>query len=123
YVGAASGTDTVTASTSNPAGTITSNNVTVTWYQNISANGGQAFTGTEPAAVSGTVATFTDPDPNASASANEYSASIDWGDGTTATAGTISGPTGGQFTVTGGHTYADEGSYQITVTITDTDNS
>jgi alpha-tubulin suppressor-like RCC1 family protein len=89
--------------------------------QAISVQGGQTYTGTEPAAVSGTVATFTDPDPAAGAA--EYAASIDWGDGTPATTGIISGPTGGPFTVTGSHTYGDEGSYPIKVTITDTDNT
>jgi hypothetical protein len=69
--------------------------------------------------VSGTVATFTDPDTSATAS--EYTATINWGDSGTST-GTVSG-SGGSFTVTGSHTYADEGSYTITVTITDTTNS
>jgi hypothetical protein len=50
-------------------------------------------------------------------------ASIDWGDGTPATTGTISGPTGGPFTVTGKRTYDDEGTYTIKVTITDTGNT
>jgi hypothetical protein len=86
----------------------------------ISATGGNTFTGTEPASVNGTVATFTDPDPASQAS--EYSATISWGDGNTST-GTISGPAGGPFTVTGSNTYADEGSYATSVTITDTDNT
>jgi hypothetical protein len=86
----------------------------------ISATGGLSFTGTEPATVSGTVATFTDPDPFATA--GEYAATIDWGDGTATTSGTISG-TPAAFTVGGSHTYADEGSQTITVTITDTDNT
>ncbi len=88
--------------------------------QAITATGGNSVNGTEAAAASGTLASFTDPDPAAKAS--EYTASISWGDGTS-TAGTISGPTGGPFTVTGSHTYADEGSYPIKVTITDTDNT
>lgn len=120
YSSGTAGTDTVKASTSNPAGTILSNDVQVTWDAAIAAQGGQSFTGTEPAAVSGMLATFTDPDPNAAAA--EYSASVDWGDGST-TAGAVSGPGGGPFTVSGSHTYADEGSYPITVTITDTDNA
>jgi streptogramin lyase/PKD repeat protein len=77
----------------------------------VSATEGQSFTGT--------VATFTDPDTSATAS--EYSATIDWGDGSTST-GTISG-SGGNFTVTGTHTYAEEGTNTITVTITDVDNT
>src|SRR5712691_10894175 len=51
----------------------------------------------------------------------EYSASIAWGDATLATAGTIAGPKGGPFTVSGSHIYAEEGSYKIVVTITDID--
>jgi hypothetical protein len=89
--------------------------------QPISAQGSDTLTGTEAAAVNGTLATFTDPDP--AAQATQYAASITWGDGTPATTGTISGPTGGPFTVTGNHTYGDEGSYPITVIITDTDNT
>jgi hypothetical protein len=84
----------------------------------ISATGGFTFGGTEPATVGRTVATFTDPDRFATA--GEYSAKIDWGDGSTST-GTISG-TPALFTVTDSHTYLDEGSCAITVTISDTDN-
>jgi hypothetical protein len=120
YQGSAAGTDTVHASITNPAGTIPSNDVQVIWDKPITAVGGHSFTGTEPAAISAPVATFTDPNPSAQAS--EYSASVNWGDGTPATAGTVSGPTGGPFTVSGSHTYGDEGSYPVTVTITDTDN-
>ena len=64
------------------------------------------------------VATVTDPDPASTAS--EYSATIDWGDGTSS-AGTLSGPTGGPFTVTGSHTYIEEGTYTITVHVVDID--
>jgi hypothetical protein len=73
----------------------------------------------EAATFSGQVATFTDPD--ASASAGEYAATIEWGDGTS-TAGTVSG-SGGSFAVSGEHIYADEGSYEVKVAITDVDNS
>jgi len=80
---------------------------------------GTTFTATEGANFTGTVATFTDPDTNATAA--EYSASIAWGDATLATAGTIAGPKGGPFTVSGSHIYAEEGSYKVVVTITDID--
>ena len=70
------------------------------------------------------IATFQDPSmPGASASA--YTAQIDWGDGT-ATAGTIAGPVGGVYTVSGHHAYAEESSadhpasnpYSISATVT-----
>lgn len=80
---------------------------------------GQDITATEGAGFSGTVARFTDQDTSATAS--EYSATIDWGDATPPTTGTVTG-TAGNFAVGGAHTYADEGPYPLTVTITDTDN-
>jgi len=51
--------------------------------------------------------------------ASQFSASIDWGDGGAIDTGTISGPQGGPFTITGSHSYADEGSYSATVQVTD----
>jgi hypothetical protein len=121
YQGSAAGTDTVHASITNLAGTIPANDVQVIWDQAITAGGGRSFAGTEPAAVSATVASFADPDP--SARGGEYSATIRWGDGSPASSGTVSGPVGGPFIVAGSHSYDDEGSYTITVTITDTDNA
>jgi hypothetical protein len=79
-------------------------------------------TATEGQSFSGPVATFTDSDasdPDDSA-ANDH-ATIDWGDGTTST-GTITANGGGHFTVSGTHTYADEGSPTIKVSITDPDD-
>ena len=60
------------------------------------------------------VATFTDT--NLSDTASAFTATIDWGDGTT-TVGVVSG-SNGAFTVSGGHSYADEGSYALRTTIT-----
>ena len=51
-----------------------------------------------------------------------FTASINWGDGTPTTSGSVSG-SNGNFTVSGGHTYADEGSFPLSVTITDTSNN
>ncbi len=68
-------------------------------------------------------ATFTDPggaEPNPSdptgGIANHYTASIDWGDSTPDSAGTITFASG-VFTVTGSHAYQHEGSYTVTTTI------
>jgi hypothetical protein len=63
-----------------------------------------------------TVANFSDANPLATST--DFSATIDWGDGTTSS-GTASGPTGGPFSISGSHTYAAPGSYAVAVTITD----
>jgi hypothetical protein len=91
----------------------------------------------EPATISvqegtpftGTVASFQDEDLLATAGF-DYTASIDWGDGTTATAGTVTydqgsplGEVEGTGLVSGMHTYEDEGNYDVTVTIYDPDGS
>jgi PKD repeat protein len=71
----------------------------------------------EGVSFSGAVADVTDSRSGAAASA--LNATIDWGDGTQ-TAGTTAGP---PFTVSGSHTYADEGSFTVKVTVTDTGDS
>jgi hypothetical protein len=87
-------------------------NVVTATGTSISAVEGNAFTGL--------VATFHATDT--STAAGDYSASIDWGDGSTST-GSISGGSG-TFTVNGTHTFADEGSStQATVTIKQTSNN
>jgi Galactose oxidase, central domain len=63
-----------------------------------------------------TVASFTDP--NGDFIARDYTATINWGDNSQST-GTISGPFGGVYKVTGSHTYTTAGSDTITVTIVD----
>jgi hypothetical protein len=60
---------------------------------------------------SGVVATFTDSDANSAAS-------IDWGDGSTST-GTITTNGSGGYNVTGSHTFAQTGTVDVAVTITD----
>jgi hypothetical protein len=80
---------------------------------------GTSLSAVEGAAFSANVATFTDPD--APAMADEYSATVDWADGSPATAATVTG-SAGSFSVAGTHTYADEGKHTVTVTITDIGN-
>jgi uncharacterized protein (TIGR03118 family) len=73
---------------------------------------------TEGAAFSGQVATFTDANPNATA--DNFTATIIWGDGTGSSPGTVTTAAGGGFIVTGSHTYAEEASkLPVTVTIGD----
>jgi len=74
---------------------------------------GKTITGVAGAALAKTVAAFQDADPGGTAS--DYTATIHWGDGT-ASPGTI----GGNFTVTGKHTYTATGTRAISTTITDT---
>jgi RHS repeat-associated protein len=75
---------------------------------------------TEGASFSGSVATFTDSDGNTDPT--RYSVtSITWGDGTPATGGSVSGS--GPFTVTGTHTYSEEGSFAVQAVVHDTDGN
>ena len=74
---------------------------------------------TEGATFTSAVATFTDADP--AGTPTDYTATVDWGDKTALT--TVSGSqiteTNGVFSVAGGHTYAEEGTYTLTVTVAD----
>ena len=71
------------------------------------------FSAIEGTPFDATVANFTTGDPLATPA--DFSASISWGDGGSAS-GTVSA-SGAGFAVSGGHTYAEEGPYQVTVTI------
>jgi hypothetical protein len=69
---------------------------------------------------SGSVGSFSDADPNPEI--GDFKATIDWGDGQTSsgTVTTVGGPT---FAVNASHTYLEEGSYSLKVTITDAGGS
>ena len=83
----------------------------------LSATAGQLF--------SGTLGSFTDADPFGAP--GNFTATINWGDGspnsaaTIASAGGVSG--GANFTVGGSHTYAAAGNYNISVSIQDSGGS
>ncbi|TMQ35387.1 MAG: DUF4214 domain-containing protein [Planctomycetota bacterium] len=99
-----------------PSGVSISNTGTLTATEADTLTGNpMTFSATEGTAFSGAVATFTD---TSSGDASDFTAAIDWGDGTT-TAGTVSGAQGGPFTVSGSHTYADEGTFTPQVTLTE----
>ena len=83
----------------------------------VSAN---PLSGVEGAAVSGVVASFTHAEVGATAA--DFTATIDWGDGSPVSTGTVTAA-GSGFTVSGSHTYADEGSYKVTVNVVDRDGS
>jgi hypothetical protein len=68
----------------------------------------------------GSVARLTDADPNGTA--GDYTASINWGDGQT-TPGVVTADPAGGFDIIGTHAYAEEGTYAISVTVTDAGGS
>ncbi|WP_406700944.1 hypothetical protein V5E97_19320 [Singulisphaera sp. Ch08] len=67
---------------------------------------------------------FSDADSNEPA--NHFNATIDWGDGTAPTSGTVtqtSSSTGSTFEVTGSHTYLNGGEYPVNVNVVDQPNT
>jgi hypothetical protein len=81
---------------------------------------GTSFSLVEGSSTSNLVATFTDDDPNTAPS--EYTAVINWGDGSTSSGGTVSADPLGGYDVTASHNY-DEGQFPVTVTIQDAGGS
>jgi hypothetical protein len=77
----------------------------------VSASGG--VEGATPTSLS---ATFTDA--NTGASSTDFTATINWGDGGPTSTGSISF-NGNTYTVSGVHTYAEEGSYPISIAVSD----
>jgi hypothetical protein len=61
-------------------------------------------------------------DGNTHADLADFSATIDWGDGTSTT-GTVASNGFGGFQVTGSHSYAEEGSYPVNITVHDAGGS
>jgi hypothetical protein len=76
---------------------------------------GTTITATEGLSFDQTVANFSDA--NTTNTANDFTATIDWGNGSSSF-GIISG-SNGVFTVAGSHTYAEEADYAIKITVTE----
>ncbi len=78
-----------------------------------------AITPTQFQQFSGEVATFTDTDGEP-ALPTDFTATINWGDGTTPTIGSVTQPggPGTAYSVAGNHTYTTPGAQTLTVTIT-----
>lgn len=79
------------------------------------ASGGPPLTATVGQSFTGSMATFTDP--NGAGATGDYTASINWGDGTAPDKGAIM-LNSGVFTVTATHTYSEQGPESAVVTIT-----
>src|SRR5215207_2558128 len=76
---------------------------------------------TEGVAATVQVATFIDYDN--SKTAGSFSASINWGDGTAQTAGVVTANGSGGFNVTGTHTYAALGTFNVDTEVADTNGN
>jgi len=68
-----------------------------------------------------TLAAFTDGNPYSQAS--DFTATIDWGDGTAPTQVSVSPAVNGLYQITGQHTYTADGSYTATITLADADGA
>jgi uncharacterized delta-60 repeat protein len=114
------GSETFSVTLSNPTGGATLGTVakTVVTIKDDDVIG-SPVSGTEGVPFTGVVATFAPSNP--SVGAGDYVALIDWGDGTPdahdITPGTITQIGTGRFSVTGTHTYAEEGTYPLAVHI------
>jgi hypothetical protein len=75
-----------------------------------------ALDGVAGGPVSGTLATVTG---GTGTTAADYTATVDWGDGTAPAAATMGNSSRGVYAVTGTHTYSKAGYYQVGVTVSD----
>jgi hypothetical protein len=80
---------------------------------------GRNLSMSEGAQMAEVVATFTDADPNGTLA--QYTAVIDWGDGGTSSGSIAAGTSG--FNVSGTHSYAEESTAVVTVSIVDSGGS
>ena len=107
---------------STPGGTPTTAQTTATVTVNDAALTAATTQPTIPALnegqpFSGAVSAFTDA--NAAATAADFTAQIDWGDGSPISLGSFVVGAGGAVTVNGTHTYKQDGAYTIRVVTTD----
>jgi hypothetical protein len=96
---------------------------------NSTATVGDAALTASPACVATTTLTYNGPTAgftdaaSPSGTLSDFTATIDWGDGTAVSAGTVTGADGGPYTVSGTHTYGTTGTFTITTTINDVGGS
>src|SRR5207245_9905395 len=75
---------------------------------------GESVSATEGQSATATTATFQD---SSTGTNSQYTATVDWGDGTGSSAGTVTNTAAGTYDVSGTNTYGEEGSYTITTTL------
>jgi hypothetical protein len=76
-----------------------------------------AIAPTEGATFTTSLAVFKAADP--AAATGDFTVTVDWGDGTAATAGTVTAVGGGRFEVAGTHAYAAPKAYEVRVSVAD----
>ena len=108
---AQAGTASVTVSTPNVGSSLA---LPFTVAQAFLSGTGVTFTASPGVSFTGPVANFSVANSNALPS--QFAATINWGNGTTS-AGTITAVGNGQFLVSGTNTYAQSGTYPVTVTV------
>ena len=84
----------------------------------LTGSSGATAGGTEEAADSSVLAGATFTDANPGDHTGDFTATIDWGDGGPTSLGIVT-YSGGVYTVSGAHTYAEEGSYPINIDVAD----
>ena len=116
-----SGSDAVTITINDIGGSTTTahSTINVSTAPTINASG-TSVSSTEGLLFNGTVATFTDTNPNVTL--NNLNATIDWGDGSQTSTGNIT-LNNGTYSVQGSHTYAEEGNNTLTIHITDSNDN
>ena len=77
---------------------------------------GLNFSGTVTSELAPTTAHVDDANPDSVSS--DFTATIDWGDGSSS-AGTVSASGGGGYDIAGSHTYDEPGTYMVTTSVTD----
>jgi uncharacterized delta-60 repeat protein len=118
------GSETINVTLSNPTGGATPGTQTTTQVTILDPDLlTNPATATEGMPFTRVLARFAGSNP--AVAIGDYAASINWGDAATApdiTPGVLSPDPRGGFDVTGTHTYAEEGTYAVTVTMTGGDN-